>query len=96
MIDEDLDYSNKTVQDEIQKLLDTIENSRYFRDDLYTQSWLRAFLARVQEINDLNASNQSQSIDVSNPADFMDHLQKVRVIQDKMSSFFLTHTVLRE
>ncbi|KAL3267815.1 hypothetical protein HHI36_006947 [Cryptolaemus montrouzieri] len=38
------DYSNRTVQEEVEKLTQTLENTSYVSNQLYTESWLRSFL----------------------------------------------------
>jgi hypothetical protein len=76
MIGGSVDYSNHTIQAEIESMLQMLESSEHFREDLYTQSWLRNFLYFVQRSNELRSSKESQ-MDVSKEAAFIHVLQHV-------------------
>ncbi|XP_067131648.1 patched domain-containing protein 3-like [Centruroides vittatus] len=45
VINQKLDYSNVTVQNEIEDLLQSFESAPFMSDSLTTESWLRGFLA---------------------------------------------------
>ncbi|XP_044755811.1 patched domain-containing protein 3 isoform X1 [Coccinella septempunctata] len=38
------DYSNETIQDQVETLTQQLENTSYVSNQLYTESWLRSFL----------------------------------------------------
>lgn len=65
------DYSDPKVQQEVEKLTQTFENTSYITNSLYTESWLRSFLQYVDRNSDyLNISLKTQK-------DFMDALEEV-------------------
>lgn len=65
------DYSDPKVQQEVEKLTQTFENTSYITNSLYTESWLRSFLQYVDRNSDyLNISLKTQK-------DFMNALEEV-------------------
>ncbi|XP_067627581.1 patched domain-containing protein 3 isoform X1 [Eurosta solidaginis] len=53
----DLNYSDPMVQDQIEELTRTLENTSYVTSSLYTESWIRSFRSFVDRNNDyLNIS----------------------------------------
>ncbi|KAK7866832.1 hypothetical protein R5R35_006010 [Gryllus longicercus] len=53
----DLNYSDPIVQDQIENLTQTFENTTYISSPLYTESWLRSFVGYVKRNQDyLNVS----------------------------------------
>jgi hypothetical protein len=77
MIGGDVDYSSRQTQEDIESMLQALENSTYFREDSYTQSWIRSFLSFVQWRNDLR-SPMDNFLDVSNKTEFNRVLQEVQ------------------
>ncbi|XP_066147169.1 patched domain-containing protein 3 [Euwallacea fornicatus] len=64
------DYSDPKVQQEVEKLTQTFENTSYITNSLYTESWLRSFLQYIDRNSDyLNISINSQK-------DFMNALEE--------------------
>ncbi|OXU24936.1 hypothetical protein TSAR_000668 [Trichomalopsis sarcophagae] len=50
------DYSNKTVQKQMEELAVALENTEYTIAGQYTQSWLRTFLNYVEDTGELNGT----------------------------------------
>ncbi|CAD7011709.1 unnamed protein product [Ceratitis capitata] len=48
----DLNYSDPIVQDQIEELTRTLENTSYVTSSLYTESWIRSFRSFVARNND--------------------------------------------
>ncbi|XP_039955709.1 patched domain-containing protein 3 [Bactrocera tryoni] len=48
----DLNYSDPIVQDQIEELTRTLENTSYVTSSLYTESWIRSFRSFVDRNND--------------------------------------------
>ncbi|GLH02013.1 Patched domain-containing protein 3 [Gryllus bimaculatus] len=48
----DLNYSDPIVQDQIENLTQTFENTTYISSPLYTESWLRSFVGYVKRNQD--------------------------------------------
>lgn len=48
----DLNYSDPIVQDQIEELTFTLENTSYVTSSLYTESWIRSFRSFVDRNND--------------------------------------------
>lgn len=64
-------YSDPMVQDEVDKLTKTLENTSYISNSLYTESWIRTFVDYVSRNNDyLNVS-------IDNEVDFIHNLKEV-------------------
>ena len=76
MIGGAVDYWNKTTQQDIEDMQSALESSKYFREDVYTQSWLRNFLSFVQRRNDLRSLKDTY-IDLSDKTSFVHSLQTV-------------------
>jgi hypothetical protein len=72
MIKGDVDYSNKSVQETVNRMLDGLERSKFFRDSLYTQSWLRNYLSFM------DSSAHFLSLDTSDEQGFIRALKSVR------------------
>lgn len=52
-----MDYSDSFVQQQIENLTQTFENTSYISNPLYTESWLRSFLQYAERNEDyLNIS----------------------------------------
>jgi patched domain-containing protein len=71
VVDGPLDYSNRTIQAEIENLMGTLENTSYITSPLYSESWLRSFVNYV----DRNQDYLNMSIDTEE--DFIKSLRKV-------------------
>ena len=70
----DYDYSDSTVQSRVEWITSSVEKSNEkLNDDLYTDSWLRAFLQFVQSNNELS-TNQ---LDINGMANFTNILKNV-------------------
>jgi hypothetical protein len=70
-VEGNLDYSNRTVQADIENLMQTLENTSYITSPLYSESWLRSFVNYVDRNQDyLNASIDTEE-------DFLATLRKV-------------------
>jgi hypothetical protein len=78
MIGGGVDYSDPRTQEDIESMLHSLESSKYFREDAYTQAWLRNFISYVQLRNDLKSPKESY-LDISNKTDFINILQEVRL-----------------
>ena len=75
IINQQLDYSNKTVQADMEKLMKAIESHPKV-DPNYSQSWLRDFLDYVER-NNANVNEQSSKIDITNDKKFVTALDEV-------------------
>lgn len=65
-----MDYSDLTVQAELEELMQQLENTTYI-DPAYTESWLRDFTDFVERNKDYDP------IDISNEANFIQALDEV-------------------
>lgn len=68
-----LDYSDPSVQDDIEKLIQRLENTTYI-DPLYTESWLRSFQDYVTR---WNGYQQGPELRVDNEQSFIRTLKDV-------------------
>lgn len=48
----ELDYSDKFIQSEVEKLTQTLENTSYVSGSLYSESWLRSFVQYAERNED--------------------------------------------
>lgn len=56
-----MDYSDKFVQQQVENLTQTFENTSYISNPLYTESWLRSFLQYAERNEDyLNISLKTE------------------------------------
>jgi hypothetical protein len=67
-----LDYSNATIQNDMERLLQTVEAHRFYARGNYTDSWLRKFLMFV------DLANKYTNIDISNETLFNTNLKEVQ------------------
>lgn len=76
----DYDYSDPKIQQEVEKLTQTFENTSYVTNSLYTESWLRSFLQYIdRNVDYLNISIKTEK-------DFMDALEDV---SSRITNFFI-------
>ena len=73
IINSHLDYSNLTVQREIESMMKELENNTFI-DPFYSESWLRDFLNYVEK------SEEFQKIDISTEEKFVTALNEVFII----------------
>ena len=71
-----LDYSDKTVQLELEDLMQQLENTTYI-DPAYSESWLRDFTDYVERNKDYDP------IDISTEGKFIQALDEVRSIMSE-------------
>jgi hypothetical protein len=74
MIEGDYDYSSQKIQDDMENMLRDLESSMYFRDSLYTQSWLRAVLGSVTQRESWPGA---EKVNISTEKAFNTYLEKV-------------------
>ncbi|CAG0912884.1 unnamed protein product [Notodromas monacha] len=68
-----VDYSDRTVQDDMERLLERIENHTFYANSNFTDSWLRKFLKFAEMANNHGAN----IIDLSNETTFNENLRGV-------------------
>ena len=66
----ELDYSNKTVQRDLENLLSDLENTTFI-DGVYSESWLRDFVDYVDRWKDYEGSN----LNIDDEANFIKTLE---------------------
>ncbi|KAL1497415.1 hypothetical protein ABEB36_008391 [Hypothenemus hampei] len=76
------DYSDPKIQQEVEKLTQTFENTSYITNSLYTESWLRSFLQYVDRNSDY------LNISINTKKDFLNALEERKWL-DPSSSFSL-------
>lgn len=67
----ELDYSDKLIQNEVELLTQTFENTSYVSGNLYTESWLRTFVQYAERNSDY------LNISISDQASFLAALKEV-------------------
>ena len=72
MVSGEVDYSDPQVQEDMEKLLSSLENTTYI-DPTYTESWLRAMLSYVDRWKDYEDSN----LNITGEQNFIKTLQEV-------------------
>lgn len=71
VVEGEYNYSDPVIQQQMENLTQTLENSTYISSPLYTESWLRSFLGYVTRNQDyLNAT-------IDNEADFIAALKEL-------------------
>lgn len=65
------DYSDPTIQRQVEHLTQTFENTSYMSNTLYTESWLRSFLLYADRNKDY------LNITIDNKKDFIKNLKEV-------------------
>lgn len=74
LISGELEYWDESVQDEIENLTRTFEQSQYISSNtFYTESWLRSFLGYIDRNQD------SMNISIDTQEGFIDTLKEVSV-----------------
>ena len=68
-----IDYSNKTIQDDVERLLERIEGNKFYAESMFTDSWLRKLLKFAEVANE-----HAHVIDLSNETMFNKNLKGVR------------------
>ncbi|CAG0923997.1 unnamed protein product, partial [Notodromas monacha] len=77
VINGDLDYSDKLVQEGLDKLLDELEEDEMIAESFYTESWLRQWLSFVK------LNSEYLEIDVSNKQSFIDSLREYFLVGEE-------------
>ncbi|XP_023236013.1 patched domain-containing protein 3-like [Centruroides sculpturatus] len=73
IIDEEIDYANKNIQEQIEKLVTDMQNEDLIEDSL-TESWLRSYL---EFLNNKNVSNIIRLFNINDKEDFITVLRKL-------------------
>ena len=81
IIDEPLDYSNKTVQNQIEEMMTTLEDHPNIEGGA-SESWLRDFLDYVKR------NEPFEAIDINNEKSFVKSLSSVSPVMPLYSGFF--------
>jgi hypothetical protein len=69
-----LNYSDLHVQEQVENLTQTFENSPYISSALYTESWLRSFVSYVHRNQDF------LNVTIDTEPEFIKNLNEVRFI----------------
>ncbi|XP_063531515.1 patched domain-containing protein 3 [Cydia strobilella] len=64
-------YSDPKIQDEVEQLTQSLENTSYISNSLYTESWLRTF------VNYVSRNNDYLNVTIDNEADFIQNLREL-------------------
>lgn len=71
VISGEYNYSDPKVQDEVEALTKSLENTSYISNSLYTESWLRTFVDYVSRNNDY------LNVTIDNEDDFIQNLKEL-------------------
>ncbi len=81
-----MDYSSKPVQETVDRMLDGLERSKFFRGSLYTQCWLRSYLTF------LDTSADFFRLDTSDQQGFISALKSVQNLYTRANFPFIEQT----
>jgi len=76
----DYNYSSPIIQEQVENLTKSLEESEYISSPLYTESWLRSFVGYI------NRNQEFLNVTIDTEESFIDTLKKVRL----KSIFILT------
>lgn len=71
VISGEYNYSDPKVQDQVEELTKSLENTSYISNSLYTESWLRTFVDYVSRNNDY------LNVTIDNEDEFIQNLKEV-------------------
>ncbi|XP_063378289.1 patched domain-containing protein 3 isoform X2 [Cydia fagiglandana] len=71
VISGEYNYSDPKIQDEVEQLTQSLENTSYISNSLYTESWLRTF------VNYVSRNNDYLNVTIDNEADFIQNLREL-------------------
>ena len=90
VISGEYNYSDPKVQDEVEALTKSLENTSYISNSLYTESWLRTFVDYVSRNNDY------LNVTIDNEEEFIQNLKEVSTIWNKLDNLnYMISGVLR-
>jgi hypothetical protein len=82
------DYSEPAVQSTIEWMTSAVEKSNEkLGDDIYTDSWLRAFLQFVQRSNEM-AATDDETLNITGMRNFTSVLKRVSIVMLIIRFFF--------
>lgn len=73
VISGEYNYSDPKVQDQVEELTKSLENTSYISNSLYTESWLRTFVDYVSRNNDY------LNVTIDNEDEFIQNLKEVSI-----------------
>lgn len=80
----ELDYWDVDVQNEIENLTKTFENSTFISSPLYTESWVRSF------VNYVNRNQEELNVTIDTRETFLQTLNDVRIENFRIIYIYVT------